>query len=125
MPRTIEVATLELMEAWLITESPVPGQCMSLLALEDPGFSKRKTGSSFFLLSYCCFSYVKASNTGASDRFGTSVSLMGSGNFLAVGAPYESSSATGFNGDQANNEVQDSGAVYTFIRSGSAWTQQA
>ena len=54
--------------------------------------------------------YVKASNTGASDDFGTSVAL--SGDTLVVGGPYESSNATGIGGDQANNLVGSSGAVY-------------
>ncbi|MBK8170389.1 MAG: integrin [Sandaracinaceae bacterium] len=69
--------------------------------------------------------YVKASNTEATDRFGWSVSLSSDGNTLAVGAYGESSSATGIGGDQANNSVADSGAVYVFTRAGVIWTQQA
>jgi len=38
--------------------------------------------------------YVKASNTDASDQFGSSVALSGDGNTLAVGAIQESSAAT-------------------------------
>ena len=79
----------------------------------------------FFAESFIFSRYVKASNTGASDKFGTSVSLSGDGDVLAVGAPGESSGATGFNGDQVDNDVQDSGAVYTFTRNDSTWTQQA
>ncbi|HSR10440.1 MAG TPA: cadherin-like beta sandwich domain-containing protein [Thermodesulfobacteriota bacterium] len=67
--------------------------------------------------------YIKASNTNASDYFGTGLAL--SGDTLAVGAPGESSSATGINGDQADNNAYDSGAVYVFVRSGTTWTQQA
>jgi hypothetical protein len=69
--------------------------------------------------------YVKASNTGAGDQFGRSVALGADGNTLAVGAPREDSSATGINGDQADNSASNSGAVYVFTRSGSAWAQQA
>jgi hypothetical protein len=66
--------------------------------------------------------YIKASNTQGNDRF-SSVSL--SGDTLAVGAPGESSSATGINGNQADNNLSSSGAVYVFTRSGSTWRQQA
>ena len=54
--------------------------------------------------------YLKASNTGFGDWFGRSVAL--SGGTLAVGAPYESSNATGINGNQGNNGAPESGAVY-------------
>jgi trimeric autotransporter adhesin len=69
--------------------------------------------------------YVKASNTGANDRFGNSVALSADGNTLAVGAYGEDSSATGIGGDQTNNSASSSGAVYVFARSGSTWSQQA
>jgi hypothetical protein len=69
--------------------------------------------------------YVKASNTGASDRFGSSVALSADGATLAVGAVYEDSNATGIGGDQSNNSASDGGAVYVYIRSGVVWTQQA
>ena len=60
--------------------------------------------------------YVKASNTQAFDRFGTSVAL--DGDTLAVGAFSESSNATLVNGDQTNNSFSESGAVYVFTRTG-------
>ncbi|WP_428266632.1 cadherin-like beta sandwich domain-containing protein [Haliangium sp.] len=68
--------------------------------------------------------YVKASNTGASDGFGTSVAL--SGDALAVGAPGEASAATGTDGgDQADDTAASSGAVYVFRRGDTNWTQEA
>jgi hypothetical protein len=67
--------------------------------------------------------YVKASNTGAEDNFGDSVAL--SGDVLAVGAPYESSNATGIDGGQSNNSAPDSGAVYLFLRTNGVWAQEA
>jgi hypothetical protein len=67
--------------------------------------------------------YVKASNAGSGDQFGTSLAL--SGDTLAVGASEEDSSATGVNGNQADNTAPSSGAVYVFVRSGVIWTQQA
>ena len=70
--------------------------------------------------------YIKASNTGADDRFGQSVSLSANGNTLAVGAIFEDSLITGVNGLQ-NNNASNSGAVYLFRFStgSSTWTQQA
>jgi hypothetical protein len=67
--------------------------------------------------------YVKASNSGSEDRFGWSLAL--TGKTLAVGADREDSNATGVNGDESNNSLLDSGAVYLFTRSGAAWSQQA
>jgi hypothetical protein len=69
--------------------------------------------------------YLKASNTGAFDRFGFSVAL--SGDTLAVGAIGEASSATGINpaAGQADNSVTNAGAAYVFVRNGATWTQQA
>jgi hypothetical protein len=58
--------------------------------------------------------YIKASNTGPYDEFGTSVSLSADGNTLAVSAPYEDSNATGINGDQMNNSLFSAGAVYVY-----------
>ena len=55
--------------------------------------------------------YLKASNTGASDKFGITVAV--AGDTVLVGAPYEDSSAS------------DSGASYVFSRNGTTWTQQA
>ncbi|HWO17840.1 MAG TPA: hypothetical protein VNO30_03665, partial [Kofleriaceae bacterium] len=68
--------------------------------------------------------YVKASNTGGGDEFGTSVALSADGATLAVGAHYEDSSATGIGGNQADNSAGASGAVYVFTRSGTTWSQQ-
>ena len=69
--------------------------------------------------------YIKASNTGASDQFGVSLSLSGDGNTLAVGANAEASNATGINGDQSDNSASFSGATYVYVRSGTSWSQQA
>lgn len=56
--------------------------------------------------------YIKASITEASDNFGWSVA--GSGDTLVVGAPHEDSSATGINGNQADNSLSSAGAAYVF-----------
>ena len=70
--------------------------------------------------------YLKASNSGVSssnDFFGLSVAV--SGDTVVVGAYLEDSSATGVNGNQADNSAIDSGAAYVFVRSGGVWSQQA
>jgi len=79
--------------------------------------------------------YLKASNPEADDHFGCGgvldghagwgVAISADGNTIAVGAPHESSNAKGINGNQNDNSVYASGAVYVFTRSGSSWTQQA
>ncbi|RZJ12747.1 MAG: integrin, partial [Haliea sp.] len=69
--------------------------------------------------------YVKASNARASSAFGYHVQLAADGNTLAVGAPQESSNATGVNGNQADTSMTFAGAVYVFTRSGTVWSQQA
>jgi len=67
--------------------------------------------------------YLKASNTDKDDAFGVSVAIYG--DTAIVGAVTEDSSATGANGNQADNSIADSGAAYVFVRSGTTWSQQA
>jgi hypothetical protein len=78
--------------------------------------------------------YIKASNTGEAgtdgnfgdgDQFGFSLSISDDGNTLAAGANAEDSNATGINGNENDNSMQSSGAVYVFVRTGTTWTQQA
>lgn len=69
--------------------------------------------------------YVKASNTGSGDYFGSTVDLSADGNTMAVAARGEASAATGINGNQADNSIPHAGAVYVFTRTGDRWTQQA
>ena len=67
--------------------------------------------------------YLKASNTGGGDAFGTSIAI--SGDTVVIGAPSEDSNATGVNGDQTDNSLENTGAAYVFVRNGSTWSQQA
>ena len=67
--------------------------------------------------------YLKASNTGAGDRFGHKIAV--SGDTVAIGAYQEASNATGVNGDENDNSASEAGAVYVFVRNGSDWVQQA
>jgi hypothetical protein len=56
--------------------------------------------------------YVKASNAEASDNFGLSVAV--SGDTFALGAPFESSNATGIDGNQGDDSLTFAGAAYVF-----------
>ena len=66
--------------------------------------------------------YLKASNTGAGDRFGCAVAI--SGDTLVVGAEQEDSPATGHNSSPANNGAENAGAAYVFNRFGGVWSQE-
>jgi len=71
--------------------------------------------------------YLKASNTNSAgwQYFGESIALSGDGSTLAVGAPQESSGATGVNGNQQDQSASGSGAVYVFTQDNKGWSQQA
>jgi len=73
--------------------------------------------------------YVKASNgsstAGYGLYFGQALAISADGNTLAVGAPVESSNATGIDGSDTDTSAARAGAVYVFARSGTTWTQQA
>ncbi len=64
-------------------------------------------------------------NTTGGDQFARSLALSRNGDTLAVGAPYEDSSATGVGGDPYDNGAFNSGAAYIFVRNGTTWSQQA
>ncbi|MFO0667233.1 MAG: hypothetical protein U0174_24990 [Polyangiaceae bacterium] len=70
--------------------------------------------------------YVKASNPGAGDKFGSSIALSTDGSTLAIGAVGEASCADGVGGVQTDNGCSHAGAAYIFRRNASAvWTQEA
>jgi ribosomal protein S9 len=66
--------------------------------------------------------YLKASQVTASDYFGCSVGV--SGDTVVVGAALEDSGSTGIN-STPDETVNESGAAYVFVRSGTTWSQQA
>ena len=67
--------------------------------------------------------YLKASNTDPLDEFGGAVAV--AGDTIVVGAPNESSNATGVDGDQSDNSSAGSGAAYVFVRLDREWRQRA
>ncbi len=66
-------------------------------------------------------STLKAEFPDAQDLFGHQVLL--EGNSLFVTAPAESGGSSGIDGDQSDNSVEQSGAVYEFRRIEGLWTQ--
>ena len=85
----------------------------------------RRSGAAYVFVrsgtSWSQEAYLKASNTGASDRFGSAVSM--SSELVVVGAPLEDSGAAGVNGNQENDAAGEPGAVYVFVRDGTNWSQ--
>lgn len=67
--------------------------------------------------------YFKASNPGDNDLFGAQVALSGDGQTLLVTAHNEDSAATGFNGNELNEQGTNSGATYRFRWDGASWAQ--
>jgi hypothetical protein len=68
--------------------------------------------------------FIKASNSGANDWFGSRSALSGDGNTAAFGASLEDSSGRGVDGKQDDDKAPESGAVYFFRRNGTTWSQQ-
>ena len=66
-----------------------------------------------------------ASNAGAGDSFGGAIAISADGETIAIGAISEDSSATGIDGNQADDTASASGAVYVLRRTGGVWSQQA
>jgi len=64
--------------------------------------------------------YLKASNTGSGDGFGSSVAI--DGDTIAVAAAYEDSAASGVNGNGSDNSAMNAGAAYVFTRTGGVWS---
>ncbi len=67
--------------------------------------------------------YLKASNTDSGDGFGSSVDIWG--DTIVIGSESESSSATGVDGDEADNSANNAGAAYVFQRPDDVWQQTA
>lgn len=68
---------------------------------------------------------LQAANPGEGDLFGQSLALSTDGGTLAIGAPGESSKATGVAGDASDNSAIRSGAAYVYVRGATQWGEQA
>jgi hypothetical protein len=108
--------------------------CLSILAGAS-GWSAAPAGAQAPATELRQLAYLKASNSEGADHFGCGGSLpghmgnalavSGDGNTVAVGAPHEGSGANGVNGNQDDNSLYNSGAVYVYVRRGDTWTQQS
>jgi hypothetical protein len=58
--------------------------------------------------------YIKAPNSEEFDQFGSAVALSANGAVLAAASSGEDSGSTGIGGNQSDNSVRDSGAVFIF-----------
>ncbi|WP_246834197.1 FG-GAP repeat protein [Leptospira bourretii] len=70
--------------------------------------------------------YLKPSNMGAGDRFGTTVDI--ANDTIVVGANLEASNQitiTNGSGASANNSAANAGAAYVFRRTGTTWVEEA
>ncbi|HWN66512.1 MAG TPA: hypothetical protein VNM90_02670 [Haliangium sp.] len=108
---------------WSVSVSePASGKVFAVGAPDLDGsgaaYVYRRSGSSWVEEAV-----LEAPGAGEADRFGDSVSI--AGDTLAVGASGEDSAATGIDGDEDDDQASDSGAVYVFQRSGSAWVRDA
>jgi hypothetical protein len=69
--------------------------------------------------------FLKASNTGPNDWFGSRVALSGDGSLAVIGASLEDSAGTGVDGRQDARTAGEAGAAYVFRRAGTQWSQIA
>ena len=95
----------------------------------DDRTADRSTGAAYVFVrtgtTWAQQAYLKSSNTGPNDWFGSRAALSGNGNTAALGASLEDSSGRGINGRQDDDAAPESGAVYVFRRAGGTWSQQA
>ena len=69
--------------------------------------------------------YIKSSNIGPNDTFGSRLALSTDGNVLAAGAPQERGGGAGVNPSVVDTSAPESGAVYVFERTARGWRQEA
>ena len=69
--------------------------------------------------------YIKPSNIRANDYFGMRLALSRDGSVLVAGAPQQPGGGAGVNPGATDASAPESGAVYTFTRTGTRWTQDA
>jgi hypothetical protein len=68
--------------------------------------------------------YIKASNTGENDEFGSVVALSSDGSTLAASSFWEGSSSPGVNGNQFDDSIPGAGAVFTFTKTNGVFVQR-
>lgn len=99
------------------------GNTLAVPAINDNGGRGSVYIYTYDGINWLLESTIRASNPDINDQFGSAISL--DGNTIAIGSLGESSNSTGVNGNQNDNSLTNSGAVYVFTRNGTSWTQQA
>lgn len=97
-----------------VTRACIDGRCDTTNAPDGTLCAFASSCAAGLCSSNAIEAYIKASNTGEQDLFGSRVALSGDGKMLAVGAYKESSNAMGINGNQADNSAPGAGAVYVY-----------
>jgi hypothetical protein len=69
--------------------------------------------------------FLKPSNTGPNDWFGSRLALSGDGNTAAIGASLEDGGARAVGGREDDDSAGEAGAVYLFRRDAGVWRQHA
>jgi len=69
--------------------------------------------------------YIKSSNIGPNDIFGSRLALSADGTVLVASAPQETGGGVGINPGAASAPAPESGAVYVFVRGADGWRQEA
>jgi hypothetical protein len=103
----------------------ISGETLVVGSITESGVASGSGAAYVFVRSGTAWSqqaYLKASNVTSGDRFGISTSI--SGNTVVVGAFLEDGSSVGVNG-VVNDSMNNAGAAYVFLRSGTTWSQQA
>jgi hypothetical protein len=96
---------------------------------DQDGPSDTSTGAAYVFLrtdgEWKQNAFLKASNTGKNDWFGSRIALSGDGSTLAIPAQLEDGGAKGINGNQMDDSATEAGSVYVFTKAGDSWRQIA
>ena len=98
-----------------------PGQGGAGRGINPPNhleFSAPESGAVYVFLrtagKWSQHAYIKAPNSEEFDQFGSAVALSGNGAILAAASGGEDSGSTGTRGNENDNAVRDSGALFVF-----------
>jgi glucose/arabinose dehydrogenase len=123
-------AALALSKDGLALVVGAPGEGSGATGIDGPQTNNTRPGSGAAYLfrlhtdGWQQEAYLKASRAVAGIAFGTSLAIDADGSTIAVGAPAESSSGTGVEGNQDDSSADSAGAVYVFDQGPGGWTQR-
>jgi hypothetical protein len=98
----------------------------SASTLETPVLGTDKAGAAYVFVrngtTWTVQAYLKASNVGEDDEFGQKLAI--DGDTIVVTSELEDGDSTS-TAAAPNDNAEDAGAAYVFVRNGTTWTQQA